>query len=61
MAQQTPPLQKSHGFSLSMLYLGIFVCRQSGDDPYEDLAKSSYKPNMKYKFFIIFLFFLKTH
>jgi len=31
-------------------------CRKNGDHPYEDLAKSNYKPNVKYKSIINFLY-----
>jgi hypothetical protein len=37
--------------------LGIFVCSQSGYHPEENLAKSGYKPDMKYKPLIILLYF----
>jgi hypothetical protein len=36
--------------------LGIFVCSQSGDHPQEDLAKSGYKSEIKYKSCIILLY-----
>ncbi len=32
-----------------VLVIGILVCSQSGDPPLEDLSKSGYKPEMKYK------------
>jgi hypothetical protein len=34
----------------------IWRCRKNGDHPYEDLAKSNYKPNVKYQSIIIFLY-----
>jgi hypothetical protein len=37
--------------------LGIFVCSQSGDHPWEDLAKSGYKPETNYQSLFIFLYF----
>jgi hypothetical protein len=36
---------------MSGISIQIFVCRQSGNHPLEDLAKSSYKPNMKLQIF----------
>jgi hypothetical protein len=35
-------------------------CKKSGDHHWEDLAKYGYKPNMKCKFWIIFVSFAFT-
>jgi hypothetical protein len=33
----------------SSVFLGIFVCSQSGNHPWESLAKSGNNPEIKYK------------
>jgi hypothetical protein len=37
-------------------FKGISVCRKSDNHPYGDLAKSGYKPEIKYKSSIILLY-----
>jgi hypothetical protein len=44
-------------WSMPMSFLGFFIHSQSGNHPQEDLAKSGYKPEIKYKYVIILLFF----
>jgi hypothetical protein len=55
--------------SNSGFFVGIFSCGQNGIHPYEgcrkcgdreDLAKSGYKPKVKYKSLTIILLFLAT-
>jgi hypothetical protein len=41
----------------SVVFLGIFVCSQTGSHPYEDVTKSGYKLYIKYKSLIILLYF----
>jgi hypothetical protein len=38
-------------------YKEISVCSQSGNHPYEDLAKSGYQPDIKHKSLITLLYF----
>ncbi len=37
--------------STSMVFLGIFVCSQSGNHLFEDLVKFGYKPKIKVQIF----------
>jgi hypothetical protein len=41
----------------TVAFVRVFAFSQSGDHPWEDLAKSGYKPFMKYKTLIILLYF----
>jgi hypothetical protein len=42
---------------VTRVFWGIFLCSQSGDYPWEDLAKSGYKPEVKFKNLIILPYF----
>jgi hypothetical protein len=48
---QEPYLVKNEARALCKVDVqiwGILLCRPSGNHPYEDLAKSGYKPDMKF-------------